>query len=682
MSYAIATPHASMIPLANRAERRRGLRRAAQMAGVASTMGAGALAMMLVAPHAAADATALENAVAALEQAQANIADFDATSPLFDFINHGASDDMLPQYVQNMSATTLAIVLAQLSSGTLQFPGLGQLPVLDGTAQTSAPFMWNASAADPQSYLIYGNPDNQYGLMPLDPNGSYTITVNPGDGSIGGGLATYSGSVAQSNFAPLHSFSFSDATPNADGSYTIVVSATDPGNGANWFSSTGATSLLVRDTVGDWGQIHNDVDIVKDGTEMTVPWLNDTQIATVLGISGRVLPLVNMSDTYYHQIQYPLLNDENEFSKLGDTAANIPGLTLPGQVSSMGNFALQPGEAMVLKVPEIAAGYHGLQVTNEWGQYVPFASETGSLNSTQIFQGDDGYTYYILSGENPGYANWVNIGDLTHGGVLLRWQDVTGEVTNPDIETSVVPISDLKQYLPDDMPTVTPEEYAALTQERLLEYGYSFHQSSNINWLWDNLQIGQIKDAIGADTFDKLFGGQDLVPSVFDRMLTPDLGPNWAGVLTNLFENPEGSFNALLNNLPLALKDIELPIALAGLQFQHLTEQTFTAMGTSDYWSDPSNLMASLNSYGTLFNDALFDPSTSITAGFLNARDDLGVGLLNATDGTELTNTLWAQLSELNNTLSEALTNTAEAAASAQATDFSTMLTDMFSWLN
>ncbi|MEB3019870.1 hypothetical protein [[Mycobacterium] crassicus] len=638
-----------------REERRRHSRRLVRVASVAGSMAAGGLAMALTAPHAAAEAAALQGAVAALEQAQTNIADFDANSPLFGFINHGASDGMLPQYVQNMSATTLSIILSQFNAGTLKFPGLPEFPQINGTAYTAAPFMWNASGADPQSYLIYGNPDNQYGLMPLDPNGSYTITVHPGDGSIGGGLATYSGSVVQSNFAPMASFSFANATPNADGSYTIVVSATDPGNGVNWFSSAGATSLLVRDTVGDWGQIHNDVHIVKDGAEQSVPWLNDGQIGTILGITGKVLPLVNMSDTYYHQIQYPLLNDPNEFSKLGDTAANVPGLTLPGQVSSMGNFALEPGQALVLKVPELEAGYHGLQVTNEWGQYVPFASVTGSLNSTQIFQGNDGYTYYILSNENPGYANWVNIGDLTNGGVLLRWQDVTGTITNPNIETTVVPISDVKDYLPADMPTVTPEQYAALAQERLLEYGYSFHQSSNINWLWDNLQIGQIKAAIGDDTFDKLFGGQDGVPSVFDRMTSAELGPNWAGVFNNVLAHPEGSFNALLNNLPLAIKDVELPSVLAGLQLQHFTEQTFAAMQTSDYWSDSSNLMASFNSFGTILNDALFDPATSVSAGFLNARDDLSVALMNATDGTELTNTLWAQLSELNDTLAQAM---------------------------
>lgn len=640
---------------ANRAARRGRLRRAAHMAGLASSMGTGALAMMLMTPHAAAEAGALQGAVAALEQAQASIADFDANNPLFDFINHGASDGMLPQYIQNMSSTTLALLLAQYNTGMLKFPGLGELPVLNGSAYLAAPFMWNASAADPQSYLIYGNPDNQYGLMPLDPNASYTITVHAGDGSIGGGLATYSGSVVNSNFAPMESFSFANATPNADGSYTIVVSATDPGNGVNWFSSAGATSLLVRDTVGDWGQIHNDVHIVKDGAAMSVPWLNDDQIGTILGITGKVLPLANMSDTYYHQIQYPLLNDPNEFSKLGDTAASVPGLTLPGQVTSLGNFSLQPGQALVLKVPELESAYHGLQLTNEWGQNDAFASATGSLNNTQIFQGDDGYTYYILSSEDPGYANWVNIGDLTNGGVILRWQDVTGTITNPNIETTVVPISDVKDYLPADMPTVTPQEYAALAQERLLEYGYSFHQSSNINWLWDNLQIGQIKAAIGTDTFDKLFGGQDSVPSIFDRMTSADLGPNWANVFNNVLAHPEGSFNALLNNLPLAIKDVELPSVLAGLQLQHFTEQTFAAMQTSDYWSDSANLMASFNSFGTILNDALFDPATSISAGFLNAHDDLSVALLNATDGTELTNTLWAQLSELNDTLAQAL---------------------------
>ncbi len=651
----VAVNYRPTFTTANREERRRLSRRLVRVASVAGSMAAGGLAMALTAPHAAAEAAALQGAVAALEQAQASIAEFDANNPLFDFINHGASDSMLPQYVQNMSATTLALLLAQYNTGMLQFPGLGELPVLNGAGYLAAPFMWNASAADPQSYLIYGNPDNQYGLMPLDPNASYTITVHPGDGSIGGGLATYSGSVVNSNFAPMESFSFAGATPNADGSYTIIVSPTDPGNGANWFSSAGATSLLVRDTVGDWGQIHNDVHIVKDGADQSVPWLNDDQIATILGITGKVLPLANMSDTYYHQIQYPLLNDPNEFSKLGDTSANVPGLTLPGQVTSLGNFALEPGQALVLKVPELEAGYHGLQVTNEWGQYVPFASATGSLNNTQIFQGNDGYTYYILSNENPGYANWVNIGDLTNGGVILRWQDVAGTITNPNIETTVVPISEVKDYLPADMPTVTPEEYATLAQERLLEYGYSFHQSSNINWLWDNLQIGQIKAAIGSDTFYQLFGGQDSVPSVFDRMVSADLGPNWGNVFNNVLAHPEGAFNALINNLPLAIKDVELPSVLAGLQLQHLTEQTLAAMQTGEYWSDSSNLLSSFNAFGTVINDALFDPATSITAGFLNARDDLSVGLLNATDDTALTNTLWAQLSELNDTLAQAL---------------------------
>jgi len=651
----VAGINCSIPTTANREERRRLSRRLVRVASVAGSMAAGGLAMALTAPHAAAEAAALQGAVAALEQAQAQIADFDSNSPLFDFINHGASDAMLPEYVQNMSATTLAIILSQLNTGTLEFPGLPDFPEINGTATTAAPFMWNASAADPQSYLIYGNPDNAYSLMPLDPNGSYTITVHPGDGSIGGGLSTYSGTVVQSNFAPMENFSFSDATPNADGSYTIVVSATDPGNSANWFDSTGATSLLVRDTVGDWGQIHNDVNIVKDGAEQGVPWLNDTQIAMLLGISGKVLPLVNMSDTYYHQIQYPLLNDPNEFAKIGDTTTNIAGLTQPGQVSTMGNFALEPGQALVLKVPELEAGYHGLQLTNEWGQTVPVATETGSLNSAQIFQGDDGYTYYILSNENPGYANWVNIGDLTNGGVMLRWQDVTGTITNPNVETTVVPIADVKDYLPADMPKVTPEEYAALVQERLLEHDYFFHQSSNINWLWDNLQIGQIKAAIGVDAFDKLFGGQDNVPSVIDRMTSTELGPNWGNVFSNVLANPEGSFNALINNLPLAIKDVELPTVLAGLQLQHFSEQTIAAMQTGDYWSDSSNLLGSFNSFGTILNDAFFDPGTSITAGFLNARDDLSVSLLNATDSTELTNTLWAQLSELNDSLAQAL---------------------------
>lgn len=272
-------------------------------------------------------------------------------------------------------------------------------------------------------------------------------------------------------------------------------------------------------------------------------------------------------------------------------------------------------------------------------------------------------------------ANWVDNSGLTDGMVFLRWQHVTGPVPATPAQTEVVDIADVRDYLPADTPIVTTAERAAELQQRMFEFDYVRDQTHGAAWLGANLEYDQIKVAVGADQFTELFGGQQQVPSLLDR-LTPTLSPNLATIADHLLIDPAGSLSAIANNRPLALKDVELPAILAVLRLQVLVEQTAPALHDDPSSGDLSHVLVTLGTglqrLTTVFNGALADPTTSITAGFLNARDDLAVAVMNAGSGFASPNEaapLWASLAELNQLVAAQLLN-----PSTLPTDFSGLL--------
>jgi hypothetical protein len=101
--------------------------------------------------------------------------------------------------------------------------------------------------------------------------------------------------------------------------------------------------------------------------------------------------------------------------------------------------------------------------------------------------------------------------------------------------------------------------------------------------------------------------------------------------------------------------------------------QTAQAVESDISSSDPSGVLAALESgvqgLQTVFNDAITDPATSITAGILNARDDLATALMNATSSTSLSDgtPLWAGLESLNETVFGTSADAASTAASTGA---------------
>ena len=144
--------------------------------------------------------------------------------------------------------------------------------------------------------------------------------------------------------------------------------------------------------------------------------------------------------------------------------------------------------------------------------------------------------------------------------------------------------------------------------------------------------------AAEVDSLDVLINNAGV--AIYDDLSNPDV------IQQHLAVNLLGSLNvtraflpllrrsrgAVVNNLSLAASDITSPVELA------VTQTVLDVL-------DPQQL-------GTTLEDALFDPNTSVTAGLLNAVDDLATAVLTANDDFpsqlgSLATAEWANMPEL-----------------------------------
>ena len=618
---------------------------------------AGALSAVLVAPTATAAATDptlltssnsnLQPVTNQLLQAQQQVL---ATNSAYPFIT-AFDQTTLPQYTQILATSELQNELGTLNADN-SYDSL-----------FFAPTGWNAPATD-AFFLNATDPSKQYLLYYTGDQQTYQVTIKPGPGSQDSDFR-----VQTNAFVVLRAYKLAQFTPNPDGSYTITVSPT-PQSG-NWVDSSGGDNTLYTTAVGDWGLPHNSISIApQPKTGYVLPVLSDDQISTVL---SNVVPEIPASNAALVNFGIQKTLNSLPANTVTPIAPSSPALgpVLAGQLSSISHYSLQPGQALIIKVPNIDSDYSSIQAVNAWAVNLPSTTAQGSLDDAQTFRDADGYTYYVVSAEDPGVANWIDTSGNPDGIIALRWQGAT--VTTETVTAQVVPVADVKANLPTDTPTVTPTQRAAELKERMFEYDYARDQSYNAGWVTNNLEIDQIKAAMGADQFNAVFGGQQNVPSVLDRMTDPALMPDVTALAHVILTHPGLSLSAIVQNLPLAAQDIAMPMVLAALRVDLDAVKTLQAMQSDISRGEtshvPADLGAGLQGLATVANQTLTDPATSVTAGFLNARDDLAVSVMNASKYSALTPndvaSAGSRLSELNQSVTDMLSGGAKAVVNA-----------------
>ena len=599
--------------------------RAAQAAGMATTALAGALLMMTTAPHATADPSyqpALDNLLDAMQQAVA----YDEALPFAT----PDSDAMLLTGLQN---TNYELLSAGLSRVTELFDGVF----------FQSPEVVAGDAADSRQYFQFFTPDIYYhATAGLAPGATYELTGTVGNGTEALAIATeaITGSTAESESSLELDHGL---VVNPDGTFTVDIGPTDPSGAVNFINDTDATtngdaSLLIRDVLGDWAQGPGSISIhcVSDCPAFfSIPSTgifpsadaSDTVTATSTTQITSVDSLLTTLFTAFGNIVGPFNQENMGLAEVAgielptNTMSNLAPETsvfatgLPSAEVSGGNFDLDPGEALIVKVPDVTSAYSGIELMNVFGAALPYTLAQTTLNNTTAFQDPDGYTYYVVSATNPGVANWLDSNGVTSGEIFARFENLPDgtDPTGLPVTTEVVPVADVANYLPADTPTVSPAEYAADMSERVLSYDYALdvsRENAQPDWVIQELILHGLQGVMGTDNFDAVFGSDPETP--LGLRFTPALAPDWATVDHDIVTNPVGSLEAIFNNLPLAFSDISLPTELA------LGDTVLSLLL-------PQQL-------GSLLDDSVFDPNTGIIAGLLNARDDLATAVLTAND--------------------------------------------------
>jgi hypothetical protein len=272
-----------------------------------------------------------------------------------------------------------------------------------------------------------------------------------------------------------------DLIVEPDGSYEIILSATP--HVGNWLElKPGAQRFILRNGFYDWNnevEASVQVEVLAGPMSGPVPHLTPEEfVSDMAALSQRleVIPITiqNARDGWP-------LNDVNEPDP---GAFGIPGAGVPTAVSSAGRYSLSEDEALIIETPVPDVVHGGIQLGNLWVESIDYQTRQTSLNWFQSTPDSDGIIRYVLAHEDPGVPNWLDISGHPDGGIFMRWQSPTEESYPDKPVVKVVAFDEIRDNLPPDHPTVTPDERAAVLHERYLAVNKRRNPTGQFDDLW------------------------------------------------------------------------------------------------------------------------------------------------------------------------------------------------------
>lgn len=319
---------------------------------------------------------------------------------------------------------------------------------------------------DPETRLGFNNPDNLYYVARVTDTGKYRISGQRGT-SIGLmvlALQELPGNGDGSGVTTAF-LSGGDLELDADGSYSITLSAERPAVG-NWLPlAAGTDNLLVRFTFQDWNRERRGsiaierLDVAGTGQAR----MTRDDATAVLDDAARSIEL----QAQFYRDQGLLVTALPANTMLPPRQARGEGVHA-AQWNSSGRFDLADDEALVVTIKDAPhAQYHDIMVADPWLNTFEFVEHQAGLNRAQARVDADGYLRYVVSAQDPGVPNWLETTGQRHGILFARWQDVRGGLTKEHAPgAQVLNLAELRNALPDETPVVNRTERTRQLVER------------------------------------------------------------------------------------------------------------------------------------------------------------------------------------------------------------------------
>ena len=259
---------------------------------------------------------------------------------------------------------------------------------------------------------------------------------------------------------PVNVISSNDVVTEDDGSFTITVDSS-PANGRSNHLQTSdkVASLLLRDTIPDWGkQTPNELAIKRVDDAKVKPLTRADMVKLAV---EQIDQSVTASLKYFDGIWSRPTNELNTFIR-----------DLGWGMLAVNRFSLNDDEALLITLDPVSARYLSIQTLDPWLRSAAYSHRTTSMDVQQSQYHGDGSVTYVVSPKDPGIYNWIDTGDLHDGIVVVRWELLTDKADKDKAvrEVRKVKINDVSLALSSEDKCTTPDERKQQLAERLAAY--------------------------------------------------------------------------------------------------------------------------------------------------------------------------------------------------------------------
>jgi hypothetical protein len=223
----------------------------------------------------------------------------------------------------------------------------------------------------------------------------------------------------------------------------------------------GAKTMIIREVFNDWdNESRGTLWLERPDTMGKPKELSHDTLQKKYEVAARSLVAsVHTWFAFPHFFQY------KEPANTLTVPQSTPG-GLSSQFSSIGHYELADDEAMIVAVPRCDdCTYQAIQVGSDWYASTEYETHQTSLTKAQAVTDPDGIMRFVVSSKAPydgqPVANWLETTHHPTGAMMLRWQQLSRDLTPEDGPVvEVVRLADVPSRLPHTKP-LTEEEYAA-----------------------------------------------------------------------------------------------------------------------------------------------------------------------------------------------------------------------------
>jgi len=267
-----------------------------------------------------------------------------------------------------------------------------------------------------------------------------------------------------SSFQALAYHDFHDLSVDDDDRFEVVLSRQRPeGYTGDWWElKPGTGFLMIRQMSSDWAN-ERDWRVAIERLDLPVQRARTSAADLKARLDGLAARIGNVALSLVTHVED--MRAAGYLNRLN--IMHTPG-SLQGQFYYEGAYEITPEEALVVeaKVPEDCV-YWSTLLTNDLYETIDWVNNQSSLNDAQARVDSDGVVRFVVSLSDPGVPNWLDPAGHATGALQGRWTDCS---SSPIPSVTKVRLAELNEFLPEDTPTVTPQERQNIIRDRRMHF--------------------------------------------------------------------------------------------------------------------------------------------------------------------------------------------------------------------